>query len=361
MRRAFIWFYLSCKRYLKRLPFLLVLLLLPFGAMLLKRAEKTGDQKIRIAVCAQDEEGSLGERLAQALAARQGEEDMFSFYLCESEEHVKEEVASRRAECGYVIYVGFEEKMASGKWKRSIAVYSAPSTVAAAISTETVFAELTKLYDRELLKNYLGSGEIFEKLGENGNTVGEELYEKWEKSGETFHFVYRYGDTETSADEAPIPTSDSSFAKTGVSVRGLAAVELFLAGLYGAVLLGEDERRGLFLPLPYALRIPCRLAVLAAPVVLSGCSCLAALFAGGEAENLGKEVLALLVYGITVLAAAWIIKLLCRTPQVLGCTIPFFLTGSLVFCPVFLDSGRLFPIFDLIGRCFLPYYYLKLW
>lgn len=56
MNKAAIWFWLSCKRYLKRLPFLAVLLLLPLGAMVIRRAEKKGDEKIQIAVCSLDQE-----------------------------------------------------------------------------------------------------------------------------------------------------------------------------------------------------------------------------------------------------------------------------------------------------------------
>ncbi len=49
-------------------------------------------------------------------------------------------------------------------------------------------------------------------------------------------------------------------------VRGLMAVYVFTTGLYGAVTLCGDERRGLFLPLPGRIGGACRFASLAAPV-----------------------------------------------------------------------------------------------
>lgn len=40
-----------------------------------------------------------------------GRDGMFDFYICSDEAQVRDEVASRRAECGYVIDSGLEEKL----------------------------------------------------------------------------------------------------------------------------------------------------------------------------------------------------------------------------------------------------------
>lgn len=381
MNKAAIWFWLSCKRYLKRLPFLAVLLLLPLGAMVIRRAEKKGDEKIQIAVCSLDQEGSLGSRLADSLASRPSseEEGMFFFYLCRDKEQVKEEVASRRAECGYVICEGLEEKLDHRQFKRSIEVYSAPSTVAAALSTETVFAALMELYDKELLMDYAGDGEAFQSLGEPGSPERQEarqkageLYEKWTENGSTFRFVYFYGEEggrevgeglKNAGGESGSGTRRTAGAEKAPGlfpVRGLAAVCIFITGLYGAVVLGADEKRGLFHPLDCQLRFPCQLASLAAPVTLAACAGLLAVWAGGEGEELIKELGAMTGYAAAVTAAAWALKLICPSPQALCCTIPFFIIGSLVFCPVFINAGKLFEGFDLAGKCFLPYYYLRI-
>ena len=55
---------------------------------------------------------------------------------------------------------------------------------------------------------------------------------------------------------------------------------------------------------------------------------------------------------------AWILKLLVRSSSILLCLIPFFLMGSLIFTPVFVDIGRFVPSIGWIGRLFLPYYFL---
>ena len=165
------------------------------------------------------------------------------------------------------VYAGLEEKLDTKSYKRSIGVYSAPSTVAAALSTETVFAALMKIYDGKLLADYVAENELFAPLGAPGGEAREEaavqvreLYEKWLGNGSTFRFQYQFQGREGE-------NMDFDGGQTDVfPVRGLVAVYVFITGLYGAVVMCGDEERGLFLPLSYGYRIPCRVASMAAPV-----------------------------------------------------------------------------------------------
>ena len=202
MKRVAMWFFLSCKRYMRKWSFLFILLLLPAGVLAAGQAQKKGSQDISIAISVEESgENSLGDALADSLVNRPRGEDagMFRFYLCRDEEEVKAEVASRRAECGYVIYAGLEEKLDTKSYKRSIGVYSAPSTVASSLSTETVFAALMKIYDGKLLADYVAENELFDHLGAPGGEAREEaavqakeLYTKWLESGSTFRFEYQF-------------------------------------------------------------------------------------------------------------------------------------------------------------------------
>ena len=79
-------------------------------------------------------------------------------------------------------------------------MYSAPSTVVAALSTETVFAALVEIYNRELLEDYAGKGEVFETLGLPGSQEraaliedAGTLYDRRLTDGSTFRFEYAYG------------------------------------------------------------------------------------------------------------------------------------------------------------------------
>lgn len=364
MKKIITWFLLSCKRYLKKMSFLIILLALPAGVLGAGQAQKRGNQDINIAIWVEEkEENELGVKLADRLVNRERGADggMFRFYLCGSEDEVRNETASRRAECGYVIYAGLKGKLDAGTYKRSIGVYSAPSTVAAALSTETVFGALMELYDRELLTSYVAEDELFESLGEAGSQSRSEaakkageLYGTWLDNGSTFRFEYEFlGRAETKGGPSEAGAPDI------FPVRGLAAVYVFITGLYGAVVVCGDEKRGMFLPLSYGLRTPCRLAAMAAPAVMASISGLLALWAGGSFTSLPVEIVVMGGYCASVVAVSWIIRTVCRSPQAICCLIPFLVIGSLVFCPVFVDAGRFVQGLDTVGRLFPPWYYLQ--
>lgn len=357
MKKVLLWFFLSCKRYLKRLSFLVILLLFPLGSMAFQRAEQGGGQEIRIAVFAENpRENALGSRLAGDLTAYGGAEGMFHFYLCGSPEQVKSDVAARRAECGYVIYDDLEKKLDTKKYKRCIGVVTAPSTVTAQLSTEIVFSLLMEHYDRSLLTGYVAENQLFEPLDAQDRRAGAveeagKLYDEYQDNGSTFSFEYKV----MASSENAKPRESSL-----LPVRGLMAVYVFITGLYGAVTLCQDEKRGLFQPLSHRLALPCRIASLAAPVALSMAGGLLALWLSGTLGSPGREIVLLLGYGAAVTAFAGLLKWIFRSEAVLCCLIPFFIIGSLIFCPVFLDTSRLLPELGKLGRLFLPYYYLRL-
>ena len=363
MTRIITWFLLSCKRYGKRLSFLLILLLLPAGMAVLGAFEHNKTQEIRIAVYVQgNQEGELGARLAQSLIDRSPQDGMFRFYLSRDEQQLRDDVVSRRAECGYVIGENLEDRLNRKDYKRCITVYSSPSTVAAKLSTEVVFSVMMELYDRDLFIDYVQSGELFGTVGETNSPEREtaaleagELYDKWLESGATFHFEYAGINPQGDVEDAATPALPNVFP-----VRGLVAVCLFMIGLYGTVTTGTDERNGLFLPLPYRFRGPCRIACIAGPVCMAAVSGLLAIWMGGSGQGMIKEMAAMGGYIVLIVAFSGLLGSICKKPQVLCCLIPFFMIGSLIFCPVILDAGKFFPVLRGVGRLFLPYYYLRL-
>ena len=58
----------------------------------------------------------------------------------------------------------------------------------------------------------------------------------------------------------------------------------------------------------------------------------------------------MLLYGCGCTVFAFGLKLIVRSPELLCCMIPFFIIGSLLFCPVFVDPGRWIPGMEQLGR-----------
>ena len=370
MKMAWIWFRMSCKRYLKKPGILLALLLLPVTVWLVGKYVPTEKEGIKIALYLQEnlQENQLAESdleqnwknmgtgLAEELS---NTESLFQFYLCNSEEDLKDQVATGKAECGYVIPEDLGERLRDKKIKNTITLYTSPSTVTGSLSTETVFSALAKLYDRQLLTEYI-----------QDESVGE-LYDNWYANGNIFHFEYLYGGSAPAADDLGIEIpqqqknqkSQISQRNTVFPVKGITAVIIFTMSLYSACILEEDEKKGLFATLRYGEKGICQAAMFLALPVLSVCSGALALASGGimkwEMAEAARQIAGLLFYGGASCLYAWILKCIIRNGKVVFCLIPFFIMGSLIFTPVFVDIGRWLPSVQWIGRIFLPYYYLR--
>lgn len=385
MSRAWMWFILSCKRYGKRMSFLLILLLLPVAVRGIRTAEESKAAEIRIAVFAEGMERKPSEQTASGQlplerilayrltggAEESGDsgdsgDSLVQFYLCESEQQVKDDVASKRAECGYVIGENLRQKLKEKNFKRSIRVFSAPSTVAADLSTEVVFSVLMEVYDGELLTEYVRDSEIFAGVAAAGSAEREalaaqaaELYEVWLHNGSTFRFVSDTGSQAQSGVGTGAAARENRRNQDSVfPVRGIVAVYIFIIGLYAAAMNLADKKKGLFLAIPYGFRSICRIAAMAAPVFLAVLSGMAALWSGGVLSDPGREVTAMLCYLAAVVLFSWVVQSLAGSPEPIYCLLPFFLIGSLIFCPVVIDIGRYLPAAEPVQKLFLPWYYL---
>lgn len=337
-----IWFLLSCKRQLKKISFLAILLLIPILLAAVSAAEKKEEDGIRIALYA---EGGLGSEAAERLEERRG---AFSFYVAEDEEQVKNDVETGKAECGYVFPADLRERLETDDFRRSIDVYSSPSSVLGPLTEEVVFSALMEVFSPEVLVSYGGGqGWDMEKL--------ERLYEKYLTNGSTFSFAFE----SVSGGKAEENTFSIAFP-----ARGIGAVLLFVTGIFAAAGLAEDERKGLFLCVPQEKRWQYTFLGILAPVALESAAVLLSLYLTGSAikgaAGFGKEAGALLLYSGVIAVFSTVLKAIGRKPEVLIGTVPFFMIGSLALCPVFIDAGRWIPLLDQAGKLFLPYYYLHL-
>lgn len=346
MNKAGLWFYLSLKRQTKRLVFLLLLVALPSGLWFFRKAEKTETDSIAIALYAGESEWN--HQVADELLSG---EHSFEFYMSHSEEELREDVAARRAECGYIFSEDLLEKMETGRYRRGITVVTAPSTAVDKLSSEVVFSGLFSVWGRSLLETYSREGEPFQGEKEVWKRL-EPLYDTYLENGSTFSVQY---ETEGGTDLGK-PSMKQTFP-----ARGMTAVFIFVIGLTAAVTACEDEKRGLFSSLSGIRREAAVLACLAAPVFLACVSGFAALMISGEAEcgEWISEVFHLLVYGGMCTLFSWI---LCRTVKnslAVACLIPFFAVASLVFCPVLIALSSFISWVPAVSKFFLPYYYLK--
>lgn len=346
MNKTLLWFYLSCKRQLKHPFFIIMLLLLPTGMWLLHEAESQSSDKIAIALYT--EENTWNERVASELI---NGTHSFDFYLCKSKEELSKDVASGTAECGYVFSKELRERLPLGTYKRLITVVTSPSTVTEKLASETVFAGLFRVYGRELLKAYSEEGEPFKAFSGNAWAELEPIYDGYLVNGSTFSFEYVTVDGE-------VIKKDS--VKAVFPIKGIAAIFIFVIGLAAAVTACEDNQRGLFASVGKGRKAVCIMAQLAAPVALTCGVAFLCLLLTGNGGNPGKEISALLFYGVITVLFSYLLMGIVKNPLVLAGFIPFFIIAGLTACPVFADLSAFLPVLRIVRLFLPPYYYLIL-
>ncbi len=317
-------------------------------------AEKESGGSIAIALYTGGD--AFNEQVADALGK---DAQSFSFYRCGSEEELRNDVASGRAECGYCFPEGLKERLDAGDYKRAIRAVTSPSTVASGIASESVYAGLFSVYGRELLRQYAVSGQAFAGARELflAERIWEELeplYDKNLKNGSTFAFAY-----ETVAGAAV----EEAQALASFPVRGMGAVFILVMGLGAAVTAGEDGGRGLYLAMTEARKAACQLMQIGAAVSFAALSVLVSLAVSGSFPRPGslfQECAALALYGASAAVFSWGLLAAVKRPQAIAGLIPFFILGSLAVCPVFADLSRFIPVIKIIRWGFLPWYYLRL-
>lgn len=346
-RQLAVWLFLSWKRALKRPFFLLLLFLLPLGAGVFRQAEELDSGTIAIALYTDGD--AWNQRVAEELMAEEGS---FEFYLCGTAGELEADVAAGRAECGYLFPADFRARLESGSYKRAVRVVVSPSTAAAELASETVFAGLFRVLGKELLEQYVTEGEAFAAVSEENLWKQiKPLYEKALSNGSTFAFEYE------TLEGGKITESRM---KASFPVRGTGAVFVFVMGLAAAVTAAEDEKRGLYAAMPCGRKRLFQLVSVASLVFLSCISVYFSLAVAGEGRGIFTEAAVLLCYGGAAAVCSSLLLCLLKQPLVLSGLIPFFILGSLVSCPVFVDLSVFVPVLSVVRRFFLPWYYLRL-
>ena len=268
------------------------------------------------------------------------DDGLYRFYESPSQDYLREDVSSRKAECGYVFPDRLEERLQLGE-PELITVYTSSSTVLSSIVNEAVYNAVFHSYAKTMLTGYILSGDVIPEDADAVRQAVEEQYAYEEANTPSFHVVY-----EDVSEE--FYDNQSAFR---IPLRGFLALLIFLSSLAGVSQFRHDRQKGYFLLRhPMEKRyVPAIYALLPALFLsLLGFFCL--LLAGSALSGAGMlaELVLLPAYAAVCALLALLLNHLVRSSIAYDALIPILMIFCLLYSPVFFDLSSYLPAGQLL-------------
>lgn len=344
MRRIGIRFWLLNKRLFKTCSFLLILCLVPLLVVGFRLGAGADSGVARILLYLPNQEDELAHQAVSRLMENNG---VLYYELCASEEEGRKAVENFRADALWVFPENMKEALAAaaspgmGGKNHTVEVVQREDDVRMLFTRQILCAELYPAFSYEMYTDFV------RKQCGLPDVTDEELLQAYNSTlveGNLFRMEYLDG----------MPAEEGS-SYLMAPIRGILALWLVLCGFAGAMYYMQDENRGMFSGLPFRAQVCWALGVQGVLLFDAVVIMLAALKAAGVFTTWRREIPAAVLSACCVMIFCNLLRLLCRRMELLGGCIPLFLTGMLVFCPVFLDVKGPRALQYLLP----PYYYLK--
>lgn len=346
MKRMTTWLLMMTKRLYKKLTFLLILLLIPVLVLGYGIAAQE-DSGIMTIALAQEGSDPMAEAVITDLAT---EPSLIRFVLCTTAEEAEAMVSGAKADAAWIFAADTTDKVCKflqnpSRKNAFVRVVEQEATIPLKLAREklsgVVFRHCSPLFYLTYLR---------ENVSELDGLSDEELlkfYDDFAQDIKLFEFAYLEGEG---------GAQDMAAANYLLTpVRGLLAVIVVLSGLAAAMYFIRDDRVGTFSLVPQRSKAAVEFACQMIAVVNVAVVALIALIWAGLAEELGRELLLLVLYAPAVSLFCMTVRRLFQSLAAVGTALPLLVVVMLVACPVFFDFGQLRSVQYL----FPPTYYIN--
>ncbi len=272
-----------------------------------------------------------------------------TFYRCQTEDELREDVANRKAECGYVISPNLEQVLTdNGTQNRPvITAYRRNDSTQTMLIDEMVASGMYEFIAFEILDEH-----VSKKTNRDARDVLKKKFDKYQNTQAFIEFQYADGSKNKS-----LSLGNANYML--LPVRGMIAILILLAGMTGTLFFYEDKKKNCFVWLRGRDSGVIPRLYLIAPLALAGIAGILSLFLTGLASSIGNELLTLFLYLITITVFCDFLRQILPRMELFLTVIPFFIGGSLILCPVFANLGDSLAIVSVLQKLTPVYYYLN--
>lgn len=349
MKRKLSWCLLTEKRLIKKLSYLVVLLMVPFLVWGLQRHATDEAGMVSIGLVTEAKAGSLSDKV---IARFMSEKGILRYVRFETEEEALNALSGARVDALWIFPEHLEEDLMKLAQKRRIKpvvrVLEREDNVALVFTREIL---CSRIYPELMYDAYVDY--VQEHMEERASKEEAVLLSK-EHLQETYESILWKG----SLFQAKTPEAGREEVNENyflAPLRGLLALWLVLAGFAALLYHKIDERNGVYDATPVKKRLFFSFGLQG--VVLMNCGIIYLVACGilGVLQDLGRELLCLALLLIGIAGFCNLIGEVVKRVETIGIMIPFLILVMLVACPIFIDLRNLGA-----ARCVLPpYLYLK--
>ena len=334
MTRWFRWLWMLSKRLYKRAAFLAILALIPVAVVALQTAARAESGFLHVVLSQTDPDDPISSKLVDRFMA---EESLIHFSYVADPRTATDMVINGEADAAWI----FPDDMLQRVNKFVSSNYSRGGFVTVVEREQTIFSRITHEKLTFSLQEYTSRACYLHFTRDNvealNSLTDEELmtyYNEVEFNDELFLFRTPDGATSTK------PDTDYLIAP----VRGLLGVLVVLCGLAAALFYFQDRERGTFALVPERKQSVVAFACLFIAVLNVTAVVLAALLAGGVATFWLKELLIVLLYGLSCAAFCLLVLRLCGSVRALAAVLPLLVVVMIALCPIFFDFRPLMAV-----------------
>lgn len=342
-KRFFVWFYMLGKRLLHQWSFILLLCLIPVGALFTNMAMSGGDSGIVHILLVNE---AKDDRAAKIINSLLNDEGVILFSESSSVRLAKTAVENHEADAAWIFPENFTENMDSyfthKRTKPFINILERENSIPLRIAREKLFSAMYSDISYALYKNFTYSALVSEE--QVPEDVLQKYYYNLQKNGSIIS-IERIGEekTQRSADYLTAP------------VRGILSLMVVLCTCAAAMYFLKEQSEGKFAWLSFRKRLMPAFASCLSAACISAIAVFLALWFSGISLGLVPELISMLLFAIATAGFCTTLSLFFRSAGKFGAVIPGLIIIMLVLSPIFFNFKILRPL-----RLLLPtYYYLQ--
>lgn len=284
---------------------------------------------------------------------------IYHFYKVDSEEAVKKDVLSGKANVGFVIPEGFFASSVHFSDVKQIIEYTTNSSRLPNVGHELFFSKLFKMISFRIVLEELDNNllPILTSSAEDGTSPAERLEEIKNELAE----VYFSAKDDSGVYESQFGDDDSYDSmtvknKSELPIRKFAALFIFVVALLGTSAYLTDKEKNIYLLAGKGERLQLRIAHILASILPISLAAYIALLIIKEMHP-GALLLRILLYMLYVSIFSVIIGAVLRKSSYFYRVLPVILVLTLVFSGVFFDIGKYNALMKNLSMIFPPYFF----